>query len=72
MTHGDDKEIQEWLKRAFPAVDQELQRDLWPAILGRLEAPRAALPWYDWAIMAALGGWILFYPEGVLQLLYHL
>lgn len=38
MRHGDDKEIQRLLKEAFPPVDRELRRDLWPAMLGRLEA----------------------------------
>ncbi len=33
MTHDDDKEIQGLLKEAFPAVDRELQHDLWPAML---------------------------------------
>jgi hypothetical protein len=72
MTHEIDEEIQRLLKETFPPVDRELRRDLWPAMLSRLEAPDTALPWYDWALIAALVGWIFFFPEGILQLLYHL
>ncbi len=72
MTHDNDRVIQDLLKQAFPAVDRNLQRDLWPAMLRRIETPRVPLPWYDWAVMTTLAGWIAFYPGGVLQLLYHL
>ena len=72
MTDRDDKDVQQLLKQAFPPMNGELRRDLWPAMLRRLEAPRAGLPWYDWTLVAALGSWVVFYPEGILQLLYHL
>lgn len=68
----DDKEIERLLKEVLPSTDRELQRDLWPAMLRKLEAPKATLSWFDWALIVALGSWILFYPEGILQLLYHL
>ena len=68
---GDDKEIQRLLKEAFPPVDRETQRDLWPNMLARLEAPRLALSWFDWTLIVALGIWLFCYPEGILQLLYH-
>ena len=67
-----DKEIERLLKEVFPPTDRELQRDLWPAMLRKLEAPRTAFSGFDWALIAALGTWVLFYPEGILQLLYHL
>lgn len=67
-----DKDIERLLKEVFPSTDRELQRDLWPAMLRRLQAPRAALSWFDWTLIVALGSWAIFYPEGILQLLYHL
>jgi len=67
-----DEEIERLLKDVFPSADKELQRDLWPAMLRKLEAPKATLSWFDWALIVALASWILFYPEGILQLLYQL
>jgi hypothetical protein len=72
MTQSDDKEIQRLLKQVFPSADRELQRDLWPVMLRKLLAPRTALSWFDWTLIVALGSWVFFYPEGILQLLYHL
>jgi hypothetical protein len=72
MTGNGDKEIQRLLKEVIPPVDRELRRDLWPAMLRRLEEPRPSLPWYDWAVITALGCWLVFFPDGILQLLYHL
>jgi len=72
MQEDDDEQIREALKRAFPPVGQELSRDLWPAMLRRLEKPARTVPWYDWALAAALGGMLLFFPKLVLLLAYHL
>ena len=72
MTQSDEKEIQRLLKEVFPVADPELHRDLWPAMMRRLEAPRLTLSWYDWVLLAAVCGWIVYCPEGILQLLYHL
>jgi len=72
MRHGDDKEIQRLLKEAFPPVDRELRRHLWPAMLGRLEARGSAVRWYDWALLALLCIWMFLCPQGILQLLYQL
>jgi hypothetical protein len=72
MKQNGDEEIKQLLKESFPGADRELKRDLWPAMLRRLEVPRPVASWFDWALAAALVGWVLSYPEGVLQLLYHL
>jgi hypothetical protein len=72
MTGYGDKEIQRLLKEVIPSVDRDLRRDLWPAMLRRLERPPTSLPWYDWAVIAALGCWLVFFPEGIVHLLYHL
>lgn len=67
-----DEEIERLLKEVFPPADRELQRDLWPAMLRRLQARRTVLSWFDWALIVALCSWAFFYPQGILQLLYHL
>jgi hypothetical protein len=72
MQEDDDEQIREALKRSFPPVDQELHRDLWPAMLRRLEKPARVVPWYDWALAAALVGMLLFFPKLALLLAYHL
>jgi hypothetical protein len=50
----------------------QLRRDLWPAMQRRLEAPPAAVPWLDWALLAAVAVWLLFSPGAIPVLLYHL
>ena len=72
MTQDDHKEMQELLQKLMPPMNRELRRDLWPALLDRMETPSAAFAWYDWALIAALAGWLLFYPQETLQLFYHL
>ena len=72
MRQNRDREIEKLLKEAFPAADRELARDLWPAMLRRLEEPRLSPSWFDWTLIAALVGWVFSHPAGVLQLLYLL
>ena len=72
MTEKNDGEIRELLKAAIPRANQQLPRDLWPAMLNRIQVPETRICWYDWALVAALCGWALLYPQGILQLLYQL
>jgi hypothetical protein len=64
--------IRELLKQAFPPVDAEPRHDLWPAVLRRLDERPRALPWYDWALAALLLGALMFFPNFIPVLLYHL
>jgi hypothetical protein len=68
----DAEKIREYLKQAFPPVDQELGRDLWPLMLRRMQTPARAVPWYDWALAASLVGAFVFFPKLALLLAYHL
>lgn len=69
----DYEEIQRALKDAFPSVDTELHRDLWPPMLRRLEEqPLREVPWYDWALAAALAGIAILFPKIALLFAYHL
>ena len=71
-----NKEIKELLKQAIaPAAHAELQRDLWPQMLRKLEEQPAAMgpvPWFDWALAAILGAVLVFFPGSIPALLYHL
>lgn len=67
------KEVHELLKREFPRLqDAELQRDLWPQMLRRLDEQRFRVPWFDWVLAAAVAAVLLFFPEAIPALLYHL
>jgi len=64
--------MREALKLAFPAADHELQRDLWPLMLRRMDQPRPGVPWYDWVLAAAVIVAFVFFPKLALLLAYHL
>ena len=67
-----EEEIKALLKEAFPPVDAGLRRDLWPAMLQRFNAPPAALPWYDLALIAGLAAVVVLFPKFVFLFAYHL
>lgn len=69
---NNDRQTREALKRAFPPVDTELGRDLWPAVLRKLDAPATRVPWYDWALMGVSAGVFLLFPQLILVFAYHL
>ena len=72
MSDQGDEEIRGLLKQAFVPVDPELKRDLWPQMLRRLhERSREGLG-LDWLLVALLAIWVLFFPEAIPMLLYHL
>ncbi|MFY9559782.1 MAG: hypothetical protein WAQ52_06080 [Terriglobales bacterium] len=76
MNEHEQERIKQSLKKSFPPmnarVGAELQRDLWPAMLKRLEARATAVPWFDWALLAAVAACLAFFPGAIPVLLYHL
>jgi hypothetical protein len=71
------QEEQERLKRLLqaavpPLEDRGLRRDLWPAMLQKIETGSLRIFWLDWVLAALLAGWAFLFPEAVLHLLYHL
>jgi hypothetical protein len=73
MNHPDEQELQALLKREFlPLETAELQRDLWPRMLRRLEAHAPRVPWFDWALAAAVAAMLLLFPNVIPALLYQL
>jgi hypothetical protein len=76
MNTHDHERIEHLLRQSLPATDAqpraELQRDLWPAMLRRLEQRSFAVPWFDWALLAALVVCVAVFPGAIPVLLYHL
>ena len=74
MNAHDEDSMKQLLKQALPPVegDAEPGRDLWPAVLRRLDAGPAAPPWFDWALGAGLLGLAAFFPASIPVLLYYL
>lgn len=71
--HRDEEEVRAALQRTFPAAETELRRDLWPAVLRRMEKqPASSVPWYDWALAAAVLAMVVFFPKIALLFAYHL
>ncbi len=68
-----DGALKDLLKRAAGGpADRELKRDLWPEMLRRLERPPVRVPWWDWALAAALLLCLLLFPEIIPAVLYQL
>ena len=68
-----EKEFRALLQREFPPLqNSELQRDLWPQMLRRLDAQPVRVPWFDWALAAAVAAALLLFPNVIPALLYQL
>lgn len=72
----DQEEIQirRVLREVFPPMGHavELRRDLWPAMERRIAGPPRTVPWYDWALAAAVLALAIFFPKMALLFAYHL
>ncbi len=68
-----DQALMELLKRAAGGpAERGLRRDLWPEMLQRLDRPPIRVPWWDWAVAAALLLCLLLFPETIAAMLYQL
>jgi len=73
MTDHNEKELRAFLKLEFPPFEAaELERDLWPRMLRRLDAEPHRVPWFDWALAAAVAAALLLFPGAIPALLYQL
>ena len=74
MNSNDEDRMKQLLQRALPPMeaDGEPGRDLWPALLKRLDAGSARAPWYDWALLAGIGVLTVCFPASIPLLLYYL
>ena len=73
MNRHENEKLETLLRTAIvPIGDSELEHDLWPQMLVRLQVGVARLPWFDWALAALMAAWILVDPQTILALLYQL
>jgi hypothetical protein len=67
-----EEKIRELLKQSLRPANAELVRDLWPQLLRRLEERSAAVPWFDWTLLALVTLCLVLAPNTIPLLLYHL
>lgn len=66
------------LRSALPRVgdDADLPRDLWPAMLRRMDEQSArgasSIPWFDWALAGGLVAFAAIAPGTIPVILYYL
>ena len=74
MNANDELRTKKLLQQSLPPVDRDSEpaRDLWPAVLRRLDAKTSALPWFDWALVAGLIAFAAFFPASIPVFLYYL
>jgi hypothetical protein len=79
MNAHDEDRLKKLLQQALPPVEAEPEpgRDLWPAVLRRLDARPAAPPlrfwaWFDAALLAGLAVFAAFLPASIPVFLYYL
>jgi len=72
MSEQDHDDVRRLLQDAFPRVNAELRRDLWPAMSRALDTRTRRVAWYDWALAGLAGSVIAMFPDLILVLLYHL
>ncbi len=74
MNEIEQVRMKKLLKEALPPIEGEPEppRDLWPAMLKRLEAPPARVPWFDWALIAGIAAAAAIFPAAIPVLLYYM
>lgn len=74
MNEHDQDQIDQLLKMTLTPMKAggEPRNDLWPAMLKRLDTRPAAVPWFDWALLAAAAACLAIFPGAIPVLLYHL
>lgn len=70
--------MKQLLRSALPPIgdDAELDRDLWPAMLRRIDEQNARIaakvPWFDWALAGGLVAFAAIAPRTIPVILYYL
>jgi hypothetical protein len=74
MNELNEERMKKLLQQALPPVEGEPEpgRDLWAAVLKRLDAKPAPAPCFDWALLAALVALIACFPASIPLFLYYL
>jgi len=69
---SNENEIQEMVRKALAPVNPELEGDLWPRMLRRLDEGHARMSWVDRILLLAVSAGIIAFPAVIPQLLYQL
>jgi hypothetical protein len=74
MNEHEQERIDKLLKMTLSPIGAggEPRRDLWPAMLNRLDARAATVPWFDWALLVAAAACLAISPGAIPVLFYHL
>jgi hypothetical protein len=74
MNEHDRDRMKMLLQQALPPVEGEPEpsRDLWPAVLRRIDSRPTAVPWFDWALLGGLVGLVALFPASIPVFLYYL
>jgi hypothetical protein len=73
MKNDEERKLREFLRSSLPHVDTEPRRDLWPAMLRRMDVhEQLSVPWFDWALLGLAAACLAFVPRIIPMLLYHL
>lgn len=73
MNDREQAELREKLREAVPPMrEPDLDRDLWPEMLQRIQTPAVHVPWFDWALAAVAVLALFFLPELIPAIFYHL
>jgi hypothetical protein len=86
MNEHEQNRLADLLKQSLPPVNRDIDRDLWPQMLRRLDessahrswlaallspAALSAVPWFDWALLAVLVVGACVFPSSIPVWLYH-
>jgi type VI protein secretion system component VasF len=72
---GTERRLERLLRQSVARIqdEAELDRDLWPAMLHRLEERRKVhVPWFDWVLAGGLAALLAVFPAWIPVLLYYL
>lgn len=70
-----ERRLELLLRQSVQRIEDEAEpdRDLWPAMLRRLEERRRVrVPWFDWALAGGLAAVLAVFPAWIPLLLYYL
>jgi hypothetical protein len=75
---GETERIKNLVRETFPPTGGEAEpdRDLWPAMLQRMNSESAhgatSVPWFDWALAGGVMGFVASAPQMIPVILYYL
>jgi hypothetical protein len=72
VSESNEGELRRYLKKNVPAADLELRRDLWTAVVSRMQKDERHVPWFDWVLLGAATACLICLPQMIPMLLYHL